>query len=119
MILWAWSTWWIPLLIVFWVWRHAIRKAPITYDPTYWSLVFPLGMYTVSTYRLSLAAGLQPLQAISHVTVWAALFVWTLAMIGLIRRIVSSSVQALRGGDLSHAEGTFIATDEPALAGRG
>jgi tellurite resistance protein TehA-like permease len=115
MILWAWSTWWIPLLIVFWVWRHAVRRAAITYDPTYWSLVFPLGMYTVSTYRLSLAAGLQPLQAIPHVTVWAALGVWTLAMIGLLRRIVASSVQAARVRDLPHAEAAGVSPDELVL----
>jgi tellurite resistance protein TehA-like permease len=97
MILWAWSTWWIPLLVVFWIWRHIGLKAPITYDPTYWSLVFPLGMYTVSTYRLSLASGLAPLQAISHVTVWAAFVVWSLAMIGLARRWVEAAIQAARG----------------------
>lgn len=98
MILWAWATWWIPLLILFWVWRHMIRKTAITYDPTYWSVVFPLGMYTVATYRLSLAAGLKPLQAIPHVTVWAALAVWSLAMLGLIRRLATASLWAVRTG---------------------
>jgi tellurite resistance protein TehA-like permease len=34
-------TWWIPLLVVVGIWRHVIERVPITYDPQYWSLVFP------------------------------------------------------------------------------
>jgi tellurite resistance protein TehA-like permease len=88
--LWAWSTWWIPLLIVFWIWRHLKYKTSVSYHPTYWSVVFPLGMYTVATYRLSLAADLALLKAIPAVTIWAAMGVWSLAMLGLMRRLVTA-----------------------------
>jgi tellurite resistance protein TehA-like permease len=60
LILWAWATWWIPLLAIFGVWRHLVRRYPFEYTPTYWSLVFPLGMYAVATYRLSLASDFRP-----------------------------------------------------------
>jgi tellurite resistance protein TehA-like permease len=93
LILWAWSTWWVPLLVVFWMWRHLARKMPVTYHPTYWSMVFPLGMYTVATYRLSLAAELPLLTVIPRVTLWAALAVWSLAMLGVAR-----SLGGLRAG---------------------
>jgi tellurite resistance protein TehA-like permease len=85
LVLWAWSTWWIPLLIIFWLWRHLACKLPITYHPTYWSVVFPLGMYTVATHRLALAGHLELLEAIPAVTIWFALGVWSLAMLGLLR----------------------------------
>ena len=47
--LWAFGTWWIPLLIVLGLWRHVRRHWPLSYEPTLWSVVFPLGMYSVAT----------------------------------------------------------------------
>ena len=44
---WATGTWWIPLLVIVGFWRHVVDRVPVTYYPHYWSLVFPLGMYTV------------------------------------------------------------------------
>lgn len=44
LLLWAWATWWIPLLVIFGVWRHLVHCQPLRYHPMYWSLVFPLGM---------------------------------------------------------------------------
>lgn len=84
---WTWATWWIPLLVFIGIWRHGVHKVPLRYDPRQWSIVFPLGMYTVATYQLSLAAEVEPLHQISHVMVWAAIFVWCLLMVGLFRRI--------------------------------
>ena len=63
LVLWAWATWWIPLLVIFGVWRHAVMRHPLVYHPMYWSLVFPLGMYTLATYRLALAADFTPLRS--------------------------------------------------------
>ena len=47
--LWAFGTWWIPLLIILGLWRHVRRHWPLSYEPTLWSVVFPLGMYSVAT----------------------------------------------------------------------
>src|SRR5262249_26957015 len=41
LILWAFGTWLIPLLIGLGVWRHLIRRVPLRYDPGLWSMVFP------------------------------------------------------------------------------
>lgn len=62
LILWAWATWWIPLLVIFGAWKYLVRREPLAYHPMLWSMVFPLGMYTLATYRLSLAADFPPLQ---------------------------------------------------------
>jgi tellurite resistance protein TehA-like permease len=104
--LWAWSSWWIPTLVVFGIWRHAICRVPITYHPGYWSLVFPLGMYTVATYRVALVMHLSFLDGIPAVMVWVALAAWTATMAGLVRssgRAVAEA-WAARGSVRSPAE---------------
>jgi len=59
---------------------------PLKYDPRQWSIVFPLGMYTVATFQLSLAAQFEPLHEISHIMIWIAIAVWRLLMTGLFKR---------------------------------
>ena len=87
LITWAWATWWIPLLLLISYWKHITHRIPISYDPRQWSIVFPLGMYTVASIQLSLAVEIDPLHWISHVMIWVALGVWCLLIVALLRRI--------------------------------
>lgn len=87
LISWAWATWWIPLLIVISFWKHAVKKIPVGYEPRQWSVVFPVGMYTVAGYQLSLASEFEPLHQISHGVIWVAVILWLLLIIGLMSRI--------------------------------
>lgn len=86
MMIWAWGTWWIPMLVLFGVWKHGVNRLPLNYEPIMWSLVFPLGMYTVASARLGLAAEFAPLQWISQLMIWVALGAWLLALAGLVRK---------------------------------
>ncbi len=83
LIIWAWGTWWIPLLLLFGIWKHGVCRVPITYTPMLWSLVFPLGMYALASLRLSLASDFPPLRAVSLTMVWIALFVWAATFCGM------------------------------------
>lgn len=84
LILWAWATWWIPLLLLFGLWKHGMCRVPITYTPMLWSLVFPLGMYSLASLRLSLAADFAPLRTISQTMVWISVAVWAATFAGLL-----------------------------------
>ena len=85
--MWGWATWWIPLLVIFGFWKHAVRRAPLRYTPMLWSLVFPLGMYALASYRLSLAAGFPPLRVVADVMIWVALAAWGASFLGMAGRI--------------------------------
>lgn len=84
LIMWAWATWWIPLLIVFGIWTHGVHRQPLSYTPLFWSLVFPLGMYALASLRLSQVAGVAALAMLSQVMIWIALAAWLVTSAGLV-----------------------------------
>lgn len=86
MMIWTWATWWIPMLVLFFFWKHVVHKVPLQYEPALWSSVFPLGMYAVASNRLGLAAEFQPLQWISEAMIFIALTAWCCTWIGFIRQ---------------------------------
>lgn len=87
---WATATWWIPMLFILAIWRHVYKKFKFVYDPLYWGAVFPLGMYTVATLRLSDAMRLPFLSAISGVFIYFALIAWLLTFAGLVGSLAGS-----------------------------
>lgn len=88
MMIWAWATWWIPMLVLFFVWKHLVHRLPLRYEPTLWSFVFPLGMYAVASGRLGLAAEFAPLEWISTLMVWIAFAAWCLTLKGMLHHVV-------------------------------
>lgn len=90
---WSTASWWIPMLLILGAWRHSLRRVPITYDPLYWGLVFPLGMYATCTMRLGRDVILVDyLQPVSWTFYIAGMLAWSAAFWGMARQ----SVRALR-----------------------
>jgi tellurite resistance protein TehA-like permease len=89
-ILWAFGMWWIPLLVVFGIWRHAVRHEPVRYESELWSIVFPLGMYSVASIHFGGAAELPLLVGIGQAGTWIAGLAWlivTAAMLASVRTV--------------------------------
>lgn len=88
---WATATWWIPMLLVLGVWRYFMKKVPLTYDPLYWGVVFPLAMYTTATFRLSEALDAPYLIPITRVMIGAALTAWLMTFLGLVLQLIRAA----------------------------
>lgn len=93
---WAVASWWIPFLFGLMLWRYVWMRDRFIYEPAIWGMVFPLGMYTTSTYQFDRAMGYGFLDPIPEVLVYVALTAWVLGMAGLGRRIAQAARAARR-----------------------
>ena len=75
-VFWAFATWLIPVLVAAGWWRHAIRRVPLRYEATLWSVIFPLGMYAVAGIYLGDANRLPLVAIVGSVELWIALGAW-------------------------------------------
>jgi tellurite resistance protein TehA-like permease len=91
---WATGTWWIPLLVAVFAWRHLHQRVPIRYDPQYWSLVFPLGMYSVATHAYAKGTGLAFLDPLARIAGDVSLIAWMLAATGLVHGLLQRRTEA-------------------------
>ena len=80
---WAIGTWWIPLIVILGIWRHVFKQLPLKYHPQYWGMIFPMGMYTACTIKLSEALNLPFLMIIPSFFIYIALIAWSVAFFGM------------------------------------
>jgi tellurite resistance protein TehA-like permease len=85
---WATGTWWIPLLVVVFAWRHGRARTPLRYDAQYWSMVFPLGMYSAATYAYARGNHLAFLLPLARIACVFAVLAWIVTATGLARRLL-------------------------------
>ena len=87
---WATATFWFPLMIAIGIWRHLVRRVPLRYHPSYWAMVFPLGMYGAATYRMNAAIDFGALAWLPKIELVVALCAWTVTFVGLARHLAAS-----------------------------
>ena len=90
-VLWAFGTWWIPLLVLLGIWRYVLRRYPRTYEPRLWNVVFPLGMYTVASFSLGQLPGLGFMASIARGWVWVGVAAW----VGVLLLMVDATARTL------------------------
>jgi tellurite resistance protein TehA-like permease len=95
LLFWVVATWWIPILVGLSLWRHVAQRHPLRYDPQLWAMAFPLGMYTVATFRLSEALDLPFLAVIPTASIYVALVVWAVLAMGLAVALWRRAASAL------------------------
>ena len=81
---WATATFWFPLMVAIGIWRHIVSHLPLRYHPSYWALVFPLGMYGAATFKMRAVIKLDQLEWAPKVTLAVALAAWTATFAGLL-----------------------------------
>jgi tellurite resistance protein TehA-like permease len=79
LVFWAFGTWLIPALLAAGLWRHWVHGIPLRYEASWWSAVFPLGMYGGASYYLGRADNLSIVQVIGEHEMWLALGAWAFA----------------------------------------
>ncbi len=83
---WVAATLWIPPLIYFGLHRISQRPKLLQFSGVWWTLVFPLGMYSVATFASALELNLRSMQTVSLVFFWNAFAVWLIVVVaGLLR----------------------------------
>jgi tellurite resistance protein TehA-like permease len=82
--IWLFGTWLIPVLVAAGWWRHRTHRVPLRYEPSLWSMVFPLGMYSVAGTYLSQADGLPLVGAVGAAGTWVAFAVWALVLVAML-----------------------------------
>jgi tellurite resistance protein TehA-like permease len=85
---WAFATWLIPVLVAAGWWRHFVHGVPLRYEATWWSIIFPLGMYAVASIYLGRADGLPIVGAIGSVELWVAFGAWAAALGAMLVHMV-------------------------------
>lgn len=89
-VFWSFGTWLVPSLVAAGWWRHVVHRVPLRYEPTWWSIVFPLGMYGVATHELGKADHLPLVGAIPRYELWLALAAWLAVFVVMLVHLVCS-----------------------------
>lgn len=93
--LWAFGTWMIPVLVALSVWWEAARL-PLVYVPERWSIVFPIGMYGVSSHELGKVLGVGWMANLGSTAIWAGAVIWLLVFAGMLWSFSRSALGSLR-----------------------
>lgn len=83
---WIAGTWWIPVIFFLEIWRH--RIIPLKYNAGYWTLVFPLGVYTECTWQLANLFDLSFLKSLPDIFIYFAWTAWLVAFTGMCFKLI-------------------------------
>jgi len=85
----AFACWWIPFLLILFLYRRLAYGVRITYDIQNWAVVFPIGMFCVAWFNFLPLLHQSWLLPLIHAFVLVALLAWSFTFAGLLRRVFS------------------------------
>ena len=85
------------------LWRHVLRQWPLRYDPSLWTVVFPIGMYGAATLSFGKAADLSFMEPLSRGVLWVAIAAWLLVAAAGLARLARRPDPARHASDLTGA----------------
>lgn len=83
----AFACWWIPFLLLLFIHRHWGYRNRVNYALQNWSIIFPIGMFSVAAIQFLPLIDQAALIGYLHKFVYFVLFLWTLTLIGLVRHL--------------------------------
>ncbi|SMX87879.1 tellurite resistance/C4-dicarboxylate transporter family protein [Brevibacterium antiquum] len=90
-ILWSISTWLIPALVIAGIWRHVRHRIPLGYSAGLWSMVFPLGMYSVASTSVGQVDQMPIISWIGAQWYWIGLTVLAIVFCAMVWSFVRST----------------------------
>jgi tellurite resistance protein TehA-like permease len=94
---WAIGSFWIPVIVIMDVWRYVVKKSPLKYEAAFWSLVFPLGMYTVCSWRMQEILPLPFFHSVAKVFIYVAWAAWLATFLGMCSRLIKQLLRSPAG----------------------
>lgn len=91
LLFWCIASFWIPVVFIMEIWRYLVKRSPLKYTPAFWSLVFPLGTYSVCTWRLAEIFQFSFLTILSNVFLYVGWLAWVTTLAGLLIHLAKSS----------------------------
>ncbi len=94
-IFWVFGTWLIPVLLAAGYWRHVTHRLPLRYDATLWSIIFPLGMYSVASRFLGSPQvdDLPIVERVGDIGGWVALTAWAVVFAAMCLHLWRTIIQ--------------------------
>jgi tellurite resistance protein TehA-like permease len=96
-VFWAFATWLIPVLVAAGWWRHIVRRVPLRYEATMWSIIFPLGMYAVAGIYLGEVDRLPLVRMVGRLELWVAFSAWAVVFAAMSWHVTRTVFLARRG----------------------
>lgn len=110
-ILWSVSTWLIPALIIAGLWRHLRHRIHLGYSAGLWSMVFPLGMYSVASTSVGQVDRMPIIAWVGAQWYWIGLTVWAIVFCGMVWSFVKSTSWRTRRSPTSSSAPTSPSAD--------
>jgi tellurite resistance protein TehA-like permease len=103
LLFWCIASFWIPVVFIMELWRYAIKRSELKYTSAFWSMVFPLGMYSVCTWKMADIVQLSFLKTLSKVFLYVALIAWLATLISMLVHLIKLS-KAQNSSDKNETE---------------